>query len=97
MEGEIYSESEENDLEEELTPDDKKDMLWALTKPIDEMTLEEQLEALKKMRELRKVRIAANKRKSPLDDALAQLTPEKASSLLRQLAELAAAKAIQKP
>jgi hypothetical protein len=65
--------------EEEETPDDKKDLLWAFTKPIDEMTLEEQLEAIKKIRELRKVRVSSSKRKSSLDLILQQLTAEKAS------------------
>ncbi len=90
----IPAEEEENDLEEEETPDDKKDMFWALTKPIDEMTLEEQLEAINRIRELRKVRIASGKKKSSLDYLLAQLTPEVASNILKQLN---AAAALAKP
>jgi hypothetical protein len=53
------------------------------------MTLEEQLEAIKKIRELRKVRVSSSKRKSSLDLILQQVTAEKASSLLKQLEQLA--------
>jgi hypothetical protein len=84
--GSIIDEEESPDtLVDEETPDDKKDILWALTKPLEEMTLEEQLEAVKRIREMRKVRISATKKKSSLDFLLAQLSPEKASSLLKQL------------
>jgi hypothetical protein len=86
-----FNDSDEEELEcedtlvHDETPDDKKDLLWALTKPLDEMTLEEQLEAVKRIRELRKVRVASTKKKSTLDYLLAQLSPEKASAILKQL------------
>jgi len=82
--------AEENgiDLVEEEAPDDKKDVFWALLKPIEEMTLEEQFEAIRKIREMRKVRIASTKKKSDLDNLLSQLTPERASSLLKQIESL---------
>lgn len=79
--------------DEEETPDESRDLFWCLTKPIEDMTLEEQFEAIKRIRELRKVRIASSKKKSTLDIALAELTPEKASSLLKQLEALTAATA----
>jgi hypothetical protein len=91
MDEEIKAETEEfEDIEEdeEEIPDSQKDLLWALTRPIDEMSLEEQIEAVKRIRELRKVRISSTKRKSELDLALAQLTPEKASALLKQIEAL---------
>jgi hypothetical protein len=66
-------------------PDDKKDLLWALVKPLEDMSLSEQLEALSRIRELRKVRMTVTKKKTELDMILAQLTPEKASALLKQL------------
>jgi ribosomal protein L12E/L44/L45/RPP1/RPP2 len=72
-------------LEEVETPADKKDILWALTTSIDKMTIEEHYEAIHRIREMRKVRIASTKKKSDLDNLLAQLSPDKASSLLKQL------------
>ena len=93
-EEEVVNEGEEAedgcDYVLEETPDDQKDLLWALTKPIDEMTLEEQLEAIKRIRELRKVRVSSSKKKSALDQILHQLTPDKASSLLKQLEQITA-------
>jgi hypothetical protein len=73
------------DLEAENVADDKKDILWALVKPLEDMTLDEQLEAIRRIREMRKVRLSVSKKKSALDNILAQLTPERASSLLKQL------------
>jgi hypothetical protein len=67
------------------TPPEKRDILWAMNTPINEMSLDDQMEAIKRIREMRKVRISATKKKSELDFLLAQLSPEKASSLLKQL------------
>jgi hypothetical protein len=94
VEGSEFEEDLEEELdyeiEEEATPDDKKDLVWALTAPLDEMTLEQQMAALQRIRELRKVRMAPAKKKSELDQILSQLTPERASSLLKQLADIEA-------
>lgn len=87
---------EEEDLVEDMLPPEQRDILWALTRPLDEMTLEEQLEAVKRIRELRKVRIAATKKKSDLDYLLAQLTPERASQILKQLEDLEKKQATEK-
>jgi len=75
----------EDQMEQEEIADEEKDLMWALTKPLEEMSLEEQLEALKRIRELRKVRIASGKRKDPLDHFISQLTPDKAAAMLKKL------------
>jgi hypothetical protein len=67
-----------------------KDLLWALTKPYDEMTDDELVAALKKVRELRTVRVGTMKKQSSLDVILKQLSPDKAASLIKQMEALLA-------
>jgi hypothetical protein len=74
-------------LEEVEVPPEQRDLIWALQKPINQMSLKEKLEAVHRIRELRKVRLGATKKKSDLDLLLAQLSPDKAAAVLKKLEE----------
>jgi hypothetical protein len=83
--------SELAELPLDIDPKDK-DLIWALTRPANEMTDEELLNARQRLRELRTVKIGTMKKKSTLDLILAQLTPEQSASILKQFEALQAAK-----
>lgn len=89
------SSPEASELAAEKIPDvdpKDRDLLWALTKPLGEMTDAELMVARGKIRELRTVRVGTQKKKSSLDLILAQLTAEQSAAILKQLEALEAAK-----
>ena len=62
------------------------DLLQVLTKPLEDMTLEEKQKALHTLRKLRTVKLASSKKSKTLFElALAQLDPGKAAMVLRAL------------